>query len=169
MDIISNSHKYGSEGQHPILKPQNSKWLVVDGWCFGRFTCEEFPELVDQYAALDIHWSGDDLTHTFLSEEAFEPFPNKKKLARWYNEPCKASTSLRLRRSRDYSGIVEIIKNKELADNCLQMAELIRGNSGEAHIVEGWKETHLEYYPDGHKIKGPQVWSDGHFWLRIAH
>lgn len=185
--MIDTLVRYGL--QPPIIRAPNSSWLVVGmtgpswwhlaqekrtptAWSRFHSVLERFnivkpkPDFYapDKPIALEIHLDADDPFHEFLSAGSWEIYPNARKLADWYNAPHRKSQRLRDRRSTEWSKQdSERVINESVARDALELQALILADSSEAHIVGV-----LEYYPDGHKVRGPQVWRNGSFWVRLT-
>lgn len=174
--------------QHPIIRVPNSSWLVVGmigpswwhleqekraatAWNRFRAVLERFNIIKpkpafydhDRPLSLEIHLDADDPFHEFLDASSWAIYPNARKLADWYNAPHRKSQRLRDRRSTEWSKQdSERMINEAVARDALDLQTLILADRSEAHIVGD-----LEYYPDGHKVRGPQVWRNGSFWVRL--
>lgn len=168
--------RFGPGGQHPIIKPPTGPWLVVDevgfNWKeiadaeranpFTRFfrwlrILPKPIDLRDRAKALDIHLNTDDPHHIFLDETAWEPLPNKRKMARAYNARYIASMRLRERRATEWTGEDAARFDSEYdARRSLVIAEMIRSYPSDPHLHCG-----IEYQPNG------VIWKDGERWLRL--
>lgn len=167
--MIDTLVRYGLK--HPVIRVQNSSWLVVgmigpNWWHLAQERQTPPPAFYDpdKPLALEIHLDADDPFHEFLDAGSWEIYPNARKLADWYNSPHRKSQRLRDRRSTEWSKQdSERVINEAVARDALELQALILADRSEAHIV-----GNLEYYPDGHKVRGPQVWRNGSFWVRLT-
>jgi len=140
-------------------------WLRFhfDVWRGERVKCAD-----DEALGYDIHFDDDDPLHEFLGPENWAPLPNRRKLADRYNGPHRKSERLRERQMKSIPvGWCKRLEDHEASVAALELAALIRSDPEDAHLPRN-RSGYLEYYPDGHTVKGPQVWRDGKFWLRVA-
>lgn len=184
--MIDTLVRYGLN--HPIVRVPGSPWVVVGMigpswwhleqemrkptiWSRIRAVLERINIVrpvspfytPDRPLALEIHLDADNPHHEFLDAGSWPSFPNSRKLADWYNAPYRKSQRLRDRRSTEWSAEDSTrVTNEFAARDALELQRLIAADADEAHIVGV-----LEYYPDGHKVHGPQVWRDGRFWTRL--
>lgn len=159
MQLIDEIIKYGPGGQYPIVRVPGSQWVIVDA-VGANWTMQKWPE--GKAVAFDIHFDADDPVHEFLAADKWAPFPNARKLMGAYNRPFERGFRLRLRRARDDRSIAEVMRPHYEAATALELAGMIRADPYDGHLCDN-----LEYYPDGNAIRGPQVWRDGSFWVRI--
>lgn len=165
-EMYVKAPQYGPGGQHPILRPSNSPWLVIDSVGYNWRELDEVPWARKGDAmAMDILFNGDDPTHEFLPESEWAPFPNAKKLAAAYNRPFERNFVLRIRRATESASVAQVILPHYEAEAALELARSIRGAPEDAHLAQGY--DFLEYYPDGLVVRGPQVWRNGQFWMRL--
>lgn len=187
--MIDTLVRYGPGGQHPILREPGSPWVVVgmtgpSWWHLEQsrprkgFLARARAWLAkigivkphvpfytpDAPVSVDIHLDADDPLHVFLDQSAWSLFPNARKLADWYNARHRKSQRLRARRAFESTSEDRLrFDNERTAADALALQAMIIGDPENAHISGS-----LEYYPDGFRVKGPQVWRDGKFWLRIT-
>lgn len=159
IDVIDTLIRYGPGGQHPVVRPKGSRWVIVDA--LGP----NWKHIEDGYdpgrpIAHFIHFDGDDPLHEFLDLEAWAPLPNARNMAKAYNLPFTRSIRLRGARARSGdSSLNDMWEAHYLARQALDLAASIRADAEEAHTTPG--DSHLEYYPhDG------SVWKRGQRWLR---
>ncbi|MEN6505017.1 MAG: hypothetical protein ABFD92_10785 [Planctomycetaceae bacterium] len=153
MQVLEAAIPYGLH--HPIIPIDGSPWIVVGSTAHPGGMASSF----------DIHFNGDDPTHEFLDPSEWSPLPNAKKLAATYNRPFEKAFRLRIRRATDAGSILQVMAPHWEAADLLWLARQIQAAPGDDHHM---RDGVYSYYPDGHTVRGPQVWKNGTFWLRCS-